>query len=337
MKKVKISNFPYGKLYKYPDGIEIFKYTNGDTIHYLNGEFHREDGPAIDFAEGDKEWWLYGECLDFKSWMFKVGEKKMKKVKISKLPNGILYKYPDGKEIFKYIHGDTIYYLNGKIHREDGPAIERVNGDKEWYLNDKLHRENGPAVEFANGEKWWFLNGEGLKPAKKNTVKIKKLPNGGELQEYANAKFWYLNKNLHRENAPAINYSDGTRLWHLYGKLHRVDGPAKESPNGYKEWWLKGKLHRVDGPAQEYPDGTKLWYLHGKYSRKDGPAIKYANGDEYWYLNGKFHRANGPAIYMSNGHKQYWIHGLRCKNEKEFNELMKKNVKTSHRAINTKK
>ncbi len=34
------------------------------------------------------------------------------------------------------------------------------DGDKSWYLNDKLHREDGPAVEFANGDKYWYLNGK---------------------------------------------------------------------------------------------------------------------------------------------------------------------------------
>ena len=34
------------------------------------------------------------------------------------------------------------------------------NGDKYWYLNDKLHREDGPAMEWANGSKSWFLNDE---------------------------------------------------------------------------------------------------------------------------------------------------------------------------------
>jgi len=33
-------------------------------------------------------------------------------------------------------------------------------GDKSWYLNDKLHREDGPAVESANGDKSWYLNGK---------------------------------------------------------------------------------------------------------------------------------------------------------------------------------
>jgi hypothetical protein len=33
------------------------------------------------------------------------------------------------------------------------------NGDKEWYLNGDLHREDGPAIELANGDKEWYLNG----------------------------------------------------------------------------------------------------------------------------------------------------------------------------------
>ena len=33
--------------------------------------------------------------------------------------------------------GDKSWWLNGKLHREDGPAIEYANGDKSWYLNNK--------------------------------------------------------------------------------------------------------------------------------------------------------------------------------------------------------
>ena len=32
--------------------------------------------------------------------------------------------------------GTKCWTLNGKYHREDGPAIEWPNGQKEWYLND---------------------------------------------------------------------------------------------------------------------------------------------------------------------------------------------------------
>ena len=54
--------------------------------------------------------------------------------------------------------GTKHWYLNGKRHREDGPAIEWSDGAKEWYLNGKHHREDGPAVEYADGTKSWYLN-----------------------------------------------------------------------------------------------------------------------------------------------------------------------------------
>ena len=36
--------------------------------------------------------------------------------------------------------------------------MEYPNGYKRWYLNDKLHRENGPAIEGTSGYKYWYLN-----------------------------------------------------------------------------------------------------------------------------------------------------------------------------------
>ena len=62
--------------------------------------------------------------------------------------------------IVEYEHGDKQWWLNGNLHREDGPAIEWANGDKEWYLNDKQHRINGPAVECVNGIKVYYINGK---------------------------------------------------------------------------------------------------------------------------------------------------------------------------------
>ena len=38
--------------------------------------------------------------------------------------------------------------------------IEYADGTKRWYLNGKLHREDGPAFECANGSKGWYLNGK---------------------------------------------------------------------------------------------------------------------------------------------------------------------------------
>jgi hypothetical protein len=65
-------------------------------------------------------------------------------------------------EVKVYTNGNKFWYLNGKWHREDGPAIERSNGTKAWYLNGLRHREDGPAVEDSNGDKYWYLNDEYL-------------------------------------------------------------------------------------------------------------------------------------------------------------------------------
>lgn len=45
--------------------------------------------------------------------------------------------------------------------------------------------------------------------------------------------------------------------------LHREDGPAIEYTNGTKCWYRNGLCHREDGPAVEYPDGSCNWYLDG--------------------------------------------------------------------------
>ena len=58
-----------------------------------------------------------------------------------------------------YSDGDRHWFLNGKLHREDGPAIEGSSGSKRWFLNGELHRGDGPAVEYSSGSKEWFLNG----------------------------------------------------------------------------------------------------------------------------------------------------------------------------------
>jgi hypothetical protein len=77
-------------------------------------------------------------------------------------------------------NGDRYWWLNGKLHREDGPSVEYANGTREWYLNGKLHREDGPAIEYSDG-----------------------------------SRCWYLNDNLHREDGPAVEWHTGSRQWFL--------------------------------------------------------------------------------------------------------------------------
>jgi len=52
------------------------------------------------------------------------------------------------------------WILNGKLHREDGPAVEYANGYKAWYFHDQYHREDGPAIEYAGGFKDWYYHGQ---------------------------------------------------------------------------------------------------------------------------------------------------------------------------------
>ena len=71
--------------------------------------------------------------------------------------------YFENKETFSGVvkdqYGDIAYYLNGKFHRENGPATECATGGKRWCLNGKYHREDGPAIQYASGLRHWYLNG----------------------------------------------------------------------------------------------------------------------------------------------------------------------------------
>jgi len=99
------------------------------TIRWANsaGEFHREDGPAVEWATGCKEWYL----------------------------NGYLHR-SDGPAI-ETSKGTKFWYLNGKPHRTDGPAVEWINGNKEWWLGGYLHRTDGPAIIHTDGDDKWYL------------------------------------------------------------------------------------------------------------------------------------------------------------------------------------
>ena len=171
--------------------------------------------------------------------------------------------------------GKKEWFLNGKLHREDGPAMEQADGSKRWFLHGNLHREDGPAVEYANGTKEWRRNGKLHRE------------DGPAWERPNETKQWWLNGKLHREDGPAMEQADGTKEWYLNGKRHREDGPAMEQADGTKYWYLNGNLHREEGPAMEIAGGRKHWFLHGILHREDGPAAEYEDGTKYWYLNGK--------------------------------------------------
>ena len=61
-------------------------------------------------------------------------------------------------EVEVYANGDKLWRLNGKFHREDGPAVEYAYGTKYWYLNDNNLTEaehkakTNPTVEMTMEE-----------------------------------------------------------------------------------------------------------------------------------------------------------------------------------------
>jgi hypothetical protein len=64
-------------------------------------------------------------------------------------------------------------------------------------------------------------------------------------------------------------YDNRTDWFNFAGERHREDGPAIEWSDGTKFWYLNDRLHREDGPAVEYVNalagnGDKFWYLNGE-------------------------------------------------------------------------
>lgn len=63
----------------------------------------------------------------------------------------------------KWLKSEVWKNENGDFHRTGKPAIVRINHKNqeflEWYLFGKRHREDGPAVLAPKREEWW-LNGK---------------------------------------------------------------------------------------------------------------------------------------------------------------------------------
>jgi hypothetical protein len=51
----------------------------GNKRWFLNGNYHREDGPAIKFKDGKKCWFLNGKEYSFEKW-FKINTKSARKI-----------------------------------------------------------------------------------------------------------------------------------------------------------------------------------------------------------------------------------------------------------------
>jgi hypothetical protein len=103
---------------------------------YVDDKSHRIGGPAITIGSFNP--------------LYTVDEAQIPSLK----EDGFLSKYHDRSKLYQV---DQCWYINGKKHREDGPAVVKhlrptwyatdlVPMVEEWWLNDQLHKDDGPAI-----------------------------------------------------------------------------------------------------------------------------------------------------------------------------------------------
>jgi len=89
-----------------------YKIINGIQYWYLNDKKHREDGPAVIWADGSQIW-------------YKNGKRHRE----------------DGPAII-WADGSQEWWINGNRHREDGPVVIRADGKQEWWINGEKEKSN---------------------------------------------------------------------------------------------------------------------------------------------------------------------------------------------------
>ncbi len=221
---------------------------------------------------------------------------------------------------------DILYMVNGKFHREDGPAVTGPHGDM-YCINHQKHRvgpngESLPAVKFMSGEEYW-IDGKRTRT------------DGGWAHHDAigtpnECYCWFKDGELHRDGLPAVEFLNGSRFYYVTGIRHREDGPAlikpitDDDPFKQEQWWLNGERHRIGGAATIISDETGIiersWYVNGKLHRENGPAIEHGTNidtpeeqitEYHWFLNDVRHRIGGPAAFGELGYELWMINGKK--------------------------
>jgi hypothetical protein len=132
MKVLKLPEHDDEVLFKFTGIVELGD--TGERQYLRNGELHRIDGPAIEHPNGAKFWYLNGRQYDSeKEWKLEVerreenGTQEEPEIHVIQVDN--FHEIPhDFTGVAQFANGDDKFYLNGYLHREDGPAIEWENG-----------------------------------------------------------------------------------------------------------------------------------------------------------------------------------------------------------------
>ncbi len=121
---------------------KMIKYRDED------GELHRDDGPAIIYADGTQEWYQHGR------------------------------KHREGGPSVIWPSGTQMWHQHGELYREDGPAVIwaggtqvwvqhgrgpaaiLLDGAQSWWQDGELHRRDGPAMIKPDGTQHWFWHGK---------------------------------------------------------------------------------------------------------------------------------------------------------------------------------
>ena len=96
----------------------------------------------------------------------------MEKTRIPKYPIGHKWRLTENLAI-------TYHFMlrDGRgFHREDGPAVTWLMDGGwcyEWWLHGKRHRLDGPAVESPDGSKSWWVNGERVSREWMSVLRVK--------------------------------------------------------------------------------------------------------------------------------------------------------------------
>jgi len=158
------------------------------------------------------------------------------------------------------------FNMNGRLHREDGPAVVGpVLGFEEDTPRDAFGEYDANQIFW--GKKTWE-------------------PNDTDAGFYRHV--CYAGSSVGYCEDPEMEKIMYRQYW-IDGKLHRTDGPAviHNGPNGLMEWWQNGRLHREDGPAvvqhrDDYASGVDLYFVEGvQMSFKEFYGIP----DDIWKLD----------------------------------------------------
>jgi hypothetical protein len=129
--------------------------------------------------------------------------------------------------------GSEYWYQHGVLHRDGGPAL--INNDKtswwrkrskEYWVNGKWHRLDGPAVTYYNYEnkadEYWYKEGllhSTISPTRKYYHKMKEFGNYDRPSGWFSE--WFFEGKKHRNNGPAVeseDFPDCKEYW-FHGKL----------------------------------------------------------------------------------------------------------------------